>query len=194
MLKLYKGDLLLFTNKGFKHVSEITNNDLILTLNQNGTFVFDEIDEIVKIYKKKYKLNKIDGYFLNDNIELLSLKNIPLNTELNEISKYLDDYYKNCASYTKIGELSTFDYYGFPVASNETLKSDIDDLSLSKEMRFMGLLMTDLNDLDVNKHKETIEFVTNYLTENNIEFSILENENKNLMNFKIDISKLNIMT
>ena len=68
MLKLYKGDLLLFTNKGFKHVSEITNNDLILTLNQNGTFVFDEIDEIVKIYKKKYKLNKIDGYFLNDNI------------------------------------------------------------------------------------------------------------------------------
>jgi hypothetical protein len=194
MLKLYKGDLLLFTNKGFKHASEITNNDLILTLNQNGTFVFDEIDEIVKIYKKKYKLNKIDGYFLNDNIELLSLKNIPLNTELNEIGKYLDDYYKNCASYTKIGELSTFDYYGFPVASNETLKTDIDDLSLSKEMRFMGLLMTNMNDLDVNKHKETIEFVTNYLTENKIDFSILENENKNLINFKIDISKLNIMT
>jgi len=122
MLKLYKGDLLLFTNKGFKQASEITDNDLILTLNKNGTFVFDEIESITKVYKKKYKLNKIDGYLLNDNIELLSLKNIPLNTELNEIGNYLDDYYKNCVDYTKLGELSVFDYYGFPVASNEILK------------------------------------------------------------------------
>jgi len=194
MLKLYKGDLLLFTNKGFKQASEITDNDLILTLNKNGTFVFDEIESITKVYKKKYKLNKIDGYLLNDNIELLSLKNIPLNTELNEIGNYLDDYYKNCVDYTKLGELSVFDYYGFPVASNEILKSEIDDISLSKEMRFMGLLLTDMNNLDNIKNKETIEFITNYLTDNKIEFNILENENKNLINFKIDISKLNIMT
>ncbi len=62
MLKLYKGDLLLFTNTGFKPASEITNNDQLLVLNKDGSLVFDEIEEITKTFKKKYKLNRIDGY------------------------------------------------------------------------------------------------------------------------------------
>jgi len=190
MLKLYKGDLLLFTNKGFKPASEITNSDLLLTLNKNGTLVFDEIEEISKVYKKKYKLNKIENYLLNDNIELFSLKNIPLNLEINEISNYLDDYSKNCIGVTKLGELSTFDYYGFPIAINENSNGDTEDLS--KEMRFMGLLMNNINDLDNTKNSDTIEFIKSYLIYNNITFNIDDNNNKT--NFKIDISNLNIMT
>lgn len=192
MLKLYKGDLLLFTNKGFKPASEITNSDLILTLNKNGNLIFDEIEEINKVYKKKYKLNKIDGYFVNDNIELFSLKNIPLNLEINEICTYLEDYHKNCIGSTKIGELSTFDYYGFPVATNDNLNNDNDELT--NELRFMGLLMNDINNLDVNKNRETIEFIKSFLTENKNDFQVFENENQTKINFKIDTSNINIMT
>ncbi len=192
MLKLYKGDLLLFTNKGFKPASEITNTDLILTLNKDGNLIFDEIEEINKIYKKKYKLNKIDNYFINDNVELFSLKNIPLNIEINEISSYLDDYHRNCIGSTKIGDLSTFDYYGFPVATCENTNGDSEDLI--KEMRFMGLLMNNIDNLDNNKNKETIEFIKSYLTDNNISYDLLENDGQTQTNFKIDISNLNIMT
>ena len=193
MLKLYKGDLLLFTNKGFKPASEVIAGDLLLTLNKDGMLIFDEIEEITKVYKKKYKLNKIDGYMVNDNIELFSLKNIPLNLEINEIGNHLDNYYKNCRSLTKIGDLSVFDYFGFPVATNET-SNDTDELS--NEMRFMGLLLTDINNLDINKNKETIEFIKNYLNDNNISFEIFESVNgaNKEMNFNIDISKLQIMT
>jgi len=193
MLKLYKGDLLLFTNKGFKPASEVIAGDLLLTLNKDGILIFDEIEEITKVYKKKYKLNKIDGYMVNDNIELFSLKNIPLNLEINEIGNHLDSYYKNCRGFTKIGDLSVFDYFGFPVATNET-SNDTDELS--NEMRFMGLLMTDINNLDINKNKETIEFIKTYLTDNNISFEIFETVNgtNKEMSFNIDISKLQIMT
>lgn len=190
MLKLYNGGLLLFTNKGFKPANEITNSDLILTLNKDGTLIFDEIEEITKVYKKKYKLNKLDGYLINDNIELFSLKNIPLNIEINEIGNYLDDYSKNCIGNTKIGELSTFDYYGFPIATNENNNGDTE--ALSKEMRFMGLLFNDINDLDSSKNSDTIEFIKSYLTENNISFQL--NESNNKTNFIIDVTKINIMT
>lgn len=193
MLKLYKGDLLLFTNKGFKPASEVIAGDLLLTLNKDGILIFDEIEEITKVYKKKYKLNKIDGYMVNDNIELFSLKNIPLNLEINEIGNHLDSYYKNCRGFTKIGDLSVFDYFGFPVATNDN-SNDTDELS--NEMRFMGLLLTDINNLDINKNKETIEFIKNYLNDNNISFEIFETVNgtNKEMSFNIDISKLQIMT
>ncbi len=193
MLKLYKGDLLLFTNKGFKPASEITNSDLILTLNKNGNLIFDEIEEINKVYKKKYKLNKIDGYFVNDNIELFSLKNIPLNLEINEICNYLEDYHKSCIGSTKIGELSIFDYYGFPVATNDNNLNNENDV-LTNELRFMGLVLNDINDLDVNKNNETIEFIKLFLSDNKTDFQILENENQTKINFKIDTSNINIMT
>lgn len=190
MLKLYKGDLLLFTNKGFKPASEITTTDFILTMNKDGNLVFDEIEEITKIYKKKYTLNKVDGYLINDNIELFSVNKIPLNLEINEINSYLDYYYKNCANPIKIGEISTFDYYGFPIANDN--ENDNDDLA--NEMKFMGLLFNNINNLDNNKHKEIIDFIKNYLNDNNIEYEILENENNTITNFKINQQKLNIMT
>lgn len=193
MLKLYKGDLLLFTNKGFKAASEITDGDLILTLNKDGNLIFDEIEEITKVYKKKYKLNKIDGYIVNDNIELFGLKNIPLDLEINEISNYLDSYYKHCSGNIKVGELSIFDYYGFPVAINEG-STDTDELN--NELRFMGLLMNNINYLDINKNKETIDFIETYLNNNNIPFTIFEtinDDNSKKITFNIDMSKLQIM-
>lgn len=176
MLKLYKGDLLLFTNSGFKPVSEITNNDQLLVLNKEGSLVFDEIEEINKTFKKKYKLNKIDGYLINDNVELYSIKNIPLNVEMNEMENYLDIYHKNCIGSTKIGDLSTFDFYGFPTiadCNDDVVSEDIYNLDipitvlfgLNKKqlLAFHESLIKDNNDIIIS-NGETSKFrVIKYL-------------------------------
>lgn len=178
MLKLYKGDLLVFTNNGFKNASEVTKNDLLLCVNNDGSTKYDEIEEITKIYKKKYKLNKIDNYLINDNIELFSLKNIPSNIEINEINDYLERYAKNCIGLTKIGELSTFDYFGFP-----TINNNIDNYN-EDHMRFIGLITNNYLNLNINKNKETIDFLKSYLTKLNINYDI--KEEKEEINFKIN--------
>lgn len=167
MLKLYKGDLLLFTNTGFKPVSEITNNDQLLVLNKEGSLVFDEIEEITKTFKKKYTLNRMDGYLVNDNIELYSLKNIPLNIEMNEMDEYLDNYHKNCIGSTKIGELSTFDYYGFPTITN----TDTNDQEENPQFN-LNMSMTDL--FGLNK-KQLLAFYES-LAEGNKEIVISNGE------------------
>ena len=167
MLKLYKGDLLLFTNSGFKPASEISNNDQLLVLNKEGALVFDEIEEITKTFKKKYKLNKMDGYLVNDNIELYSLKNIPLNIEMNEICEYLDNYHKNCIGSTKIGELSTFDYYGFP-----TVADNNDEVTNHNQEYNLDMSMTDL--FGLNKKQLTTFYES--LSEDNKEIVISNNE------------------
>ncbi len=166
MLKLYKGDLLLFTNSGFKPASEISNKDQLLVLNKEGALVFDEIEEITKTFKKKYKLNKMDGYLVNDNIELYSLKNIPLNIEMNEICEYLDNYHKSCIGSTKIGELSTFDYYGFPTVA------DNNDNEIDNQNCCLDMPMTDL--FGLNKKQLTSFYES--LVEDNKEILISNNE------------------
>lgn len=168
MLKLYKGDLLLFTNSGFKPVSEISNNDQLLVLNKDGSLVFDEIEEITKTFKKKYKLNKMDGYLVNDNIELYSLKNIPLNIEMNEMCEYLDNYHKNCIGSTKIGELSTFDYYGFPTVAD----SNDNEIDNQNQECNLDMSMTDL--FGLNKKQLTTFYES--LTEDNKEIIVGNNE------------------
>lgn len=167
MLKLYRGDLLLFTNTGFKPASEISNNDQLLVLNNDGSLVFDEIEEISKIFKKKYKLNKIDGYLINDNIELYSLKNIPLSVEMNDMNEYLDIYHKNCIGSTKIGELSTFDFYGFPTVVDSNNDSNDDEPIYNLDMPLTVLF-------GLNR-KQLLAF-HEYLVKDNNEITILNSE------------------
>lgn len=136
MLKLFKGDLLLFTSSGFKKADEITKEDLLLSLDKEGNLVYDEIEEITKIYKKKYTLNKINGYFLNDNIDFYSVKNIPLNLEMKDIEEYLDNYNSRCLGLSKLGDLSVFDYIGFPMIDNDNNNKEI---TLESEMTLIKL-------------------------------------------------------
>jgi len=165
MLKLYKGDLLLFTNNGFKPASEITDNDKLLVINNDGNLVFDEIEEITKTFKKKYKLNRIDGYLINDNVELYSLKNIPLDIEMSNLGEYLDNYHKNCIGFTKIGDLSTFDYYGFPTVKDDN--SEMENPLFTLDMPITVLF-------GLNK-KQLMAFYESLL-ENNKEIIISTNE------------------
>lgn len=175
MNKLFKGDLLIFTSKGFIRTDELKKGDLILSLNSNGIIKFEEIEEINKIFKKKYNLNKIEGYYLNDNIEIFSIKNIPLNIELNEMKQYIKDYKTHCIGLTKLGILSTFDYIGFPIKKYE----ENIDRNPNLELKEIGK--------NLNKDKKiTINELFNLSNSdlNDIHTGLLENNNE----FNIDIN------
>jgi len=51
-------------------------------------------------------------------------------------------------------------------------------------MRFIGLITNNYLNLNINKNKETIEFLKSYLTQLNINYDI--NEEKEEINFKIN--------
>lgn len=171
MLKLFKGDLLLFTPNGFKKADELVKGDLLLSLNKDGSILFDEVEEITKVFKKKYNLNKIEGYYLNDNIELYSIKNIPLNLELNEIKEYIENYKNNCLGLTRIGDLSTFDFYGFPIKNNDEIfeKSNLNLKEIGTNVNKDKSLS--LNQL-FNLSKEDLIEIHSGLIENNTEIHI----------------------
>lgn len=182
MFKYLRGDLLIFTNRGLIRIDNINKNDLILTLDNNGNYYYEEIDELNKIYKKNYSLNKInfvnsiETYFLNDNINIKTIKNIPLNIDIEEIPNYLS-YNNNCICNSTIKDLSNFDFIGFPTNfnSNNNNENFNDDY-----FRFQGLLISTSNfsTFNFNKelHKDTINFIINYLNTNNIQYNII---NKN---------------
>jgi len=186
MFKYFKGDLLIFTNRGLVRIDNIKKTDLILAVNKNGSFYYEEIDEIEKVYKKKYVLNKvnfhnsIDSYFINDNIEIKAIQNIPLNIDFNELPNYLN--YNNCYNNSKIEDLSTFDYIGFPtnIIFNDENKKD------NHFYRYQGLLLG-LGNIstyifDKEKNNETIDFITAYLKDNNFNYELFETKNTTKIN------------
>jgi len=86
MNKLLRGDILVFTNNGLMRLDTIKKEDKILAIDNDNNYYYDEIEEISKVFKKKYKLNKIDNIYLNDNIEVKAIKNIPYNYDIKEFN------------------------------------------------------------------------------------------------------------
>jgi len=181
MLKYIRNGLILFTNNGMKKIEEIDKiNDKIL-IYKDGKYIYGEIDNIEKIYKKNYKLNKvnfinsIDNYYVNDNIEIKSIRNIPSNIELtSDIPEYLDYNKHRCIGMNRLSNLSSFDYIGFPV--NIDKEGDInDEIEMDKDYyRWIGLI-TSKSTLSfyINKDKEeTIKFIEQYLKKNEILYEI----------------------
>jgi hypothetical protein len=180
MFKYFKGDLLIFTKRGLIRVDNIKNTDLILALNKDGVLYYEEIDEIEKVYKKKYTLNKInfinniDSYFINDNIEIKAIQNIPLNVDTKDLPDYL--YYNDtkCCCNAKVGEISSFDYIGFPTTIHKDNYSTKDD----NYYRYKGLLLAIGNIstyiFNNEKNNETIDFIIAYLKDNNIYYDLID--------------------
>jgi len=202
MSKYLKGELLVFTNRGLIRIDNIKKEDMILTINKENNYEYEEIEEITKIFKKKYKLNKIkisnyyDNYYINDNVEIKTIQNIPYNYDIKEINKYLEDNKYKCIKRNKIGELSDFDYIGFPL--NKSLNND--DIKKDNDYyRYQGLIIN--NELKLNNEydKSTIEFIEKYLNENNISYEIRKENitsiyKINEINKKISINDIFIMT
>ena len=181
MSKLFKGDLLIFTNKGLVRVDNLNKEEhLILCIDNKGSYYYDEIEELVKIYKNKYTLNKIsfnnniDSYLVNDNIIIKSIQNIPNSVETPEISEYLNYNESRCKVISKIGELSSFDFIEYP--TNINFDDNENKIENNDYYRFQGLYISTNEFRDEITNKEVIDFISNYLNSNNIKYQIIQNK------------------
>jgi hypothetical protein len=196
MLKYIRNGLIIFTNNGMKKIEDIDKNIDKILIYKDGKYEYGEIDNIEKIYKKNYKLNKvsfinsIDNYYMNDNIELKSISNIPSNIELtSDIPEYLNYNKKRCIGMNRLANLSSFDYIGFPldVDNGGQIK---DELEENKEYyRWMGLILSKSTlSFYINKDKEeTIKFVEEYLKKNEISYEITIIDNNVVIKYENEI-------
>jgi hypothetical protein len=195
MSKLFKGDLLIFTNKGLVRVDNLNKEEhLILCIDNKGLYYYDEIEELVKIYKNKYTLNKlsfnnnINSYLVNDNIIIKSIQNIPNSVETPEISEYLNYNESRCKVNSKIGDLSSFDFIEYP--TNINIKDNVNKIENDDYYRFQGLYISTNEFTDEITNKEVIDFISNYLISNNIKYQIIEN--KFFININEKINKISL--
>jgi len=177
MSKFVQGNLLVFTNRGLIRVDNLSKDDLILTKNANG-YDYEEIDEITKVFKNKYYLNKInfynniDSYYLNDNIQIKAVQNIPLNVEIQELSSFLDNSGDNkYLTTTSIGDLSSFDYVSLPTSFNHNHNNDSNDGNDNDYYRFQGIAFVSSLTFNQEKQDNTIDFITNYLKSKEVDYS-----------------------
>ncbi len=197
MNKLLRGELLVFTERGLISLNTITKNDKILSIDKDNNYYYEEIEEISKVFKKKYKLNKIDGYYLNDNIEVKAIKNIPYNYDYKDIQNIMEDNKYKYLQKSSIGDLSEFDFLGFPLNLNLNKSSNNIDY-----YRYQGLILTSNLKFNNDYDKSSIEFLENYLKSHEIPYEIKKetfstsfyiNEKKIKIDdiFKMSIEELN---
>jgi len=204
MSKYLKGDLLVFTNKGLIRIDNLDkNNHLILSLNKEGKYYYEEIDEIIKIYKNKYVLNKIsfnnniDSYLINDNYKIKSIINIPNSIETNEISEYLNYNESRSIFNSKIDELSSFDFISFPTSFifNNNKNENENDFN-ENDYKFQGLyISSDRFNNEIPNNKEIIDFIIDYLDSKYINYNIInKNDNVKIEINNNDINKIRVIT
>ena len=177
MSKFIRGDLLIFTKRGLVRLDMITKDDLIMTVDKDDNYHYEEIEELTKTFKKNYKLNKLkignyyDNYFINDNVNIKVVQNIPNEISSKEIPKYLDENRNRCFIKSSMGDISDFDYIGFPLNismnNSSEFKNDNNDF-----YRFQGLILTDELRFNDEYDKNTIDFLENYMKVNNISYEI----------------------
>jgi hypothetical protein len=187
--KLLKGDLLIATNRGFIKLSEINKEDLIVVVD-NDKYYYDNIDEIEKVYKKKYKLNKIsfinifESYLVNDNIQIRSIQNLPLSLETPDIPNYLTENYNRCLINSEVSSLSSFDFIGFPLNlnlnNNEILNENSDKYKYLGILFYLKIINKTIEDFK-ESHKEIYEFINNYL-DKTIDINLITLDNIFLLN------------
>ncbi len=192
MSKILRGEILVFTNRGLIRLDTIRMDDKILSIDNDNNYYYEEIEDISKVFKKKYKLNKIDNYYLNDNIEVKSIKNIPYNSDFKDIQNYMEDNKNKYLQKSSIGDLSEFDFLGFPLNLNLDNSSNNNDY-----YRFQGLILTSYLKFNNDYDKSIIEFLENYVISNEIPYEIkkdtfstlFEINNQNKMKFE-DVFKM----
>ena len=170
MSKYLRGDLLVFSNRGLIRLDNLAKEDKILALDKDNNYYYEEIEEISKVFKKKYKLNKIDNFYLNNNIQVKAIKNIPFNYDLTNIHSYIYYEQSNYLQKSSIGDLSDFDFLGFPL--NLPLSFDNDNVNDNDYYRFQGLILTSYLKFNNEYDKSTIEFLDNYLKSREIPYEI----------------------
>ena len=168
MSKYLRGDLLVFSNRGLIRLDNLEKEDKILALDKDNNYYYEEIEEISKVFKKKYKLNKIDYFYLNNNIEVKAIKNIPFNYDLTNIHNLIYYDQSNYLQKSFIGDLSDFDFLGFPLNLPLSLNKSYDN----DYYRFQGLILTSYLKFNTEYDKSSIDFLENYLKSQEIPYEI----------------------
>ena len=168
MSKYLRGDLLVFSNRGLIRLDNLEKEDKILALDKDNNYYYEEIEEISKVFKKKYKLNKIDNFYLNNNIEVKAIKNIPFNYDLTNIHNLIYYDQSNYLQKSFIGDLSDFDFLGFPLNLPLSLNKSYDN----DYYRFQGLILTSYLKFNTEYDKSSIDFLENYLKSQEIPYEI----------------------
>lgn len=189
MSKLLRGELLVFTDRGLIRLDNIKKDDKIMSIDKDNKYYYEEIEEITKVFKKKYKLNKIDNYYLNNNLQVKAIKNIPYNYDLSNIYNYIYYDQSNYLQTSLIGNLSDFDFLGFPLnlsSNNSTYDNDY--------YRFQGIILTSYLRFNNEYDKSSIEFLERYLKSHGIPYEIKREGFSSLFEFtnqrKIDINDI----
>lgn len=130
MFKYLKGDISIFTQRGLIRIDNIKTDDKILVIDDNNNYTYEEIDEIKKTLKKNYKLNKInftnniDSYFINNNIEIRAIQNLPLDLDISNFVEFIDYNKSKYITNANIEDISCFDYIGYPLITIPTDKNE----------------------------------------------------------------------
>jgi hypothetical protein len=195
MSKYLKGDLLIFTNKGLVRIDNLNKEEHLILCYDNikCSYYYEEIEDLDKIYKNKYTLNKIsfnnniDTYLINDNIIIKTIQNIPNSIETPEICEYLNYNESRCKINSKISELSSFDFIEYPT---NIIMEDTENKLNNDYYRFQGLYISTNEFTDEIANKEIVDFISNYLNTNNIKFQIINN--KFYIDKNEDINKISL--
>jgi len=199
MAKYLRGDILVFTKRGLIRLDNLNKDDCILTYN-NNELIYDEIDEIQKTFKKKYKLNKIklhnylDNYFINDNIKIKSIQNIPYEINNKDLIEYLNNNLHKCSKNSCINELSDFDYISFPFTSLRSLNKYPATIIDTNYLRFQGIILNFDKEIKLNNEycKATIEFLLNFFNDNNINYNKEISFNYTTLSIISDLKKITL--
>jgi hypothetical protein len=193
MIKIMiRGDLLIYTNNGIKRIDKLTKADFIYTNNSD----YVEIDEIIKTNVKNYYLYKIktfhniDNYYLGGTNKFFCIQNIPYDLKIKDCPEFIENNTRICSpSFVNVSNITEFDYIGFPYNQSS------EEIATDDKYRFQGLVLLKQSVfyLNNNLNKNTIDFLTNYLTVNNIPFEIFNNNITTTIKFNLnDIELLSI--
>ena len=172
MLKSFRGDTIIYTKNGTSRIDNLSINDLIL--DDNGDYVkilnISKENLKAKMYKIKLHINT-DNIFLTKKCKILAIQDVPYDLKNNDIKKYIYNETRNSRpKYISVNDLTDFDYVGYPIPNF----SDENHGNPPEFYRFFGLVVNSgfSNNflLDINKNKDTLGFIKDYLTAKDINY------------------------
>lgn len=196
MLKSFRGDTIIYTIYGPSRIDNLKKDDMVLNNDGNYSKVLDISKNHIKSSIYKIKLhNSFDNSYLTKKCKILAIQDVPYELKNNEVKKYIENETRNSKpAYITINNLTDFDYIGYPIPSfNEETYDETPDY-----YRFYGLVASSgfcSNFLlDINKNKDTLKFIKDFLLSRNINYDEKINNNDILLSFSsnnLNITKFN---
>jgi intein/homing endonuclease len=192
MLKSFRGDTIIYTKNGTSRIDNLSVNDLLL--DDNGDYVkilnISKDNLKAKMYKIKLHINS-DNIFLTKKCKILAIQDVPCDLKNNDVKNYIYNETRNSRpKYININDLTDFDYVGYPIPRF----SDENHGNPPEYYRFFGLVVNSgfSNNflLDINKNKDTLGFIKDYLTSKDVSYDEKYKDTQVLISYPQDAFKI----